>query len=1198
LAANWTEYYRLFYAGPNTDTSLYPLGDKERWQTVEVQLLELFTMFGNGAYPNSWGISPTVAAGPTIYIQPGSGHIYFKVAETTENSAIALVIPTGADIAAGVTYYIYGSETLTTHYDKSITFLAFTARQTNLRYIYLGAVTIASSPDTTSGYVVTKIEDSDRDEISILSTLTKMLNEHVHLGGTNPPKINLRTNVAGLLPGDFIESSIDAGQVTTGTFDPDRLPAISHNSLSDNGTLTHPQIDTLLASRTAVSSTLADIWGANELKMAIYMKKLFINFDEMLLNTFIYFPGVTSSEFVDEEGTTAIIDEANQQIVGILATPATSDFITWNGENEFQAEMDSYDLDIGDYPDADVNASDTLVRSENIVIRDGNVELDIPLGFRPIHARNSTVDWEVKLESEVTDAGPGGDVPVEVVATLYQFQRFRDSAGNLSPQNWGRVNNLQFGIELINPAVLEHGDVYFFLIGAALQGQDGRSVSVTSGGTTYNLSFSAGVKVLDSEEQTSEYPANMKVVNVDLLQWPTRTAVQGFGFYVSTTGGWVPGQNFQFSLHQPPYWEMDPDVEAYLFQADPYSVGSEGNITTYCYNDLYYEDNGFIILRYGQMIPVQYDFVYWDAVIPISPSYTTQPRIYVRTRTAQQEAALIYQGWDLVPETTHEVSSATNENIDIIVELNASGDGRFSPSVSSVTLYYTVSSSANSKSYSTAEQFREGLRLVNISVLEDPDRLEMTSAELVNAIYVIEGNSVNVLDEDKALIASLSMDGSTFYTSPRQCFAKVGAGFRAPRCIQVMEDGHIVVADTNNDRILDIDGDGNLYGAIQGNVYLPIDKRDFVALCGFYNDRLGKIFICFSQFINPAVVTSKFTLTTLDRTNSINFQSDEDATFTVVEDPDGMSAVLVIELSAYRKQQVSSWESEKLIIISQGGITEYTTSSGSSGSTGGMIPTGGTGTGTGTGAGAGAGTPVGTLSVSISATEDDPYLQLELVDYGLGTLTSFDPAGTTEEETETTGDETTVFDFDGDGKIGTTLMDIDENTDVVLVAIQDADVVFANVMYPIYAQMDGDNNYVIGQAYRNGVTNVGMDESVIWEIADTVVSFDSQKVGNSTLLSGGTVLCASPKMRRVLEIVPETSSIIFSHTPKFTPMFSARMADGNTIVVDADEDHDGLNSRVYEIDSSQDVVREWGLGRLNLPTGIYILETGDWLISC
>jgi len=232
------------------------------------------------------------------------------------------------------------------------------------------------------------------------------------------------------------------------------------------------------------------------------------------------------------------------------------------------------------------------------------------------------------------------------------------------------------------------------------------------------------------------------------------------------------------------------------------------------------------------------------------------------------------------------------------------------------------------------------------------------------------------------------------------------------------------------------------------------------------------------------------------------------------------------------------------------------------------------------------------------SADEDPYLQLELSDYGLGTLSSYDPSGASDDEVESTDDETTVFDFDGDGSLGTTLMDVDENTEVVVVAIDDVDIVFANIMYPTYAQMDGENNYVIGQAYRNSVINIGIDESVVWEISESIVSFDSQKVGNSTLLSGGTILCASPKMRKVLEIVPETSSIIFSHTPNFTPMFSVRTDAGNTIVVDADEDHNGLNSRIYEIDSSQDVIREWGLGKINMPTGMCVLEGGDWLISC
>ena len=222
-----------------------------------------------------------------------------------------------------------------------------------------------------------------------------------------------------------------------------------------------------------------------------------------------------------------------------------------------------------------------------------------------------------------------------------------------------------------------------------------------------------------------------------------------------------------------------------------------------------------------------------------------------------------------------------------------------------------------------------------------------------------------------------------------------------------------------------------------------------------------------------------------------------------------------------------------------------------------------------------------------------------LYDGDLGTITEFDPQTGDEPPAEAAGDETDTYDFNGDDEVdSTTLMDVNGETTLITVAVADADVVFTNLQYPVYAENAGENNYVIGQAYSIGVLNIGIDEEIIWSIDSSKVSFDAQTPGTASLLSDGTLLCACPTLGKVLQIVPSTEAIIFSHTPQHTPVFAARNADGNTIVVESDGSEAGLNSRVYEIDDYQDVIKEWGLGRLRRPTGVSVLANGNWLISC
>ena len=1195
---NYTDIYRLFVLGPNTETSRFPAGDQQRMQAIEVQIFELMSMFGNGA-TEGWEISSDVVTGttgPRIYITPGSGHVYFKYAATTGSTAIDLVVPQGVSLSTTpVTYYVYGVQTDTTHYDKSISFLPFTAPQSDVTYIYLGRLTLGMNDS--GDYVITAIDYTNRDTINIFSVLSDMIRTHVHLGGTNPPKINLRRHVAGVLPGDFIEASLDASQITKGKMSLDRLPQISHDSLSNRGTLTHPQIDTLLGLlNTGSYERLDDVQRTVLLETIIAIKKVFLNIDQTLINTFVYFPGVTDPSYVDQVRTTAVIDAEEQQIVGILAAPSTSDFVNWQGTSEFSAAY----------------AQVLVPANSGLVVVDGKLEIEIPLNFRTIHARSGSgaLDWESYVEATPEDAGPGGTVPVSVNIQLWQFQRFK-SGTTYIPQNWSTVNKLQFGFKLVDPNILEHGDIYFFLIGADHETEASKQVSYkpTGSSTTYALTFSGGVKIIGSEEQTTDRADQILPVTVDLLQWPDRRTIVGYGFYVSTATDWRPDTPFDFELHQVPYTEMSDDVSAYLMSVDPYSVGSEGNITTYCWNDLYHSDEGRIIFRFDQPIVASWDYVYWDVEVPDVDVDVQESRITVYTRVADSEVALPFQPESLVSEADHRIQSIDSNYIDVIVKFRASSDNETSPILNSLTLYYTVSSSANAKSYATVEDFEDGLRMVNISILGNPDRMELSDASLVNALLFLEGDSLMVLDEDLRIVDDLSIDGSRLYLAPRQAFAKVGAGFRGPRSLQVLSDGHLVISDTRNDRVVELDGDGNLYRAIQGNVYLPQAARDFVALTSYYNSSLGKIFVCFSQNINPDVSREKFTLTTVDRTNSIQFLTDSDAVFSTVPNPDGKSAVLVITLGATRKLQVDSWESDKVIIIAQGGVSGLAGST--SGTTGTGTILGGVTGPSGTGGTSGSGQSVlmsaalsgatgpssGTGGSSSSGATGPPAAMLEGIDSGV--FSTWEPNPGQESESAIAPDERSTFDYDSDGKVdSTTLMDVDGETALVTVTVIDGDIVFGNVQYPIHAEAAGDNNYVIGQAYSLSVLNIGMDEVVVWSFADSIVSFDSEIPGVASLLTDGTVLCASPTMKKVLQVVPSTKAIIFSHSPQQTPVYAVRLDDGNTVVVESDMNEGGLNSRVYEIDVDQDVVKEWGIGRLTRPTGVQVLTNGNWLVSC
>lgn len=1161
----YTDIYGFWTAGPGTDTSQFVTKDTERWNIADIQLFELYAIFGNGVKlgGSKWELLSQQSDTPRIYLTPGDAHIYYNYVKTTSNSAIDLVVPTGAEmIVNGVLYHLYAGQTETSHFDLSVRFYATTERQTDDKLIYLGNF-ILKQDSNTGKYYTSDWNTTERETISIFSSILDQINSHVHRGGVNPPKVNLATDVKGELRDSFI-GSIDASKII-GKLSPDRIPRLDHLELYNIGTLSHEEIDSMIAVlRTSTVNHLGDKVAANLLLTLVMLKHIFLNIDQTLLNVFLYEPGVTSYDYVDLTHTTAFIDEETHQIVGTLASPAVTDSVSWTTAEDFQNAINAANIPSGDYPDYENYAGDNLKRSGNVVVENGMVSLAVPLNFKD-NVMSQASAWKVRDFPSVTTPSPGGEVTVSGSLDVYYYQRFTTSAGAGTIQDWSNVNKLQFGIKLSDIAVLEHGIIKLFLIGADHETLASRTVSDTTGGVTSSLSFSGGVTILGPDEQTTGEENDVKVISVDLLQFPDRDRVQGFGFIVSTQLGWNLA-DFSFSLHQPAYSDVTASVEAHLRVIDPYTVGvTEPKIKIYCYNDLYHAESGFVIFRFLQPLVATWNLLNWTTIIPEVPSGNTAPRVYFKTKTAATDLQLTQIGdvYDLVSED-NVIHSDANKAIEIRVDLHASGpDGIYSPYLDTLALHYTISSATTIKTYSLAADFIKGVTQINVTIGDDPDRIEMEDTDLVGAMYFLEGDTLVVLDQDKVLIDERVIDGSNYYLTPRQAFAKLGAGFRDPKSLLVLEEGGFVIADSKNDRVVEIDSEGGFVRAVQGNIYLSEAKRDFVALTATYNQRLGKIYVFFSQDISSTLVRSKFTLSTVTGTNSFNFQKDEDAVFTLFSRPGGGSSVLVIDLSTARKTQVDSWGASKVLSIAQGGVTR--------GSTSGSTPVSQEGTGVVTG-----------TSSSL------------VVKGGTGAFSSV--SSSTDVISEDI-DETTVFDFNDDESLSDTLMGIDGETTVVRVAVEDADVVVANLRYPIYSDKV-DDNYLVAQDYKLSILNIGIDEEITWSVADGVIAFDSQKTGSVVYLADDSVLCASPKTKKVLRIDPASGAILFNHSPRFSPTFARLNASDRYVVTMEDEDNEGLNSRVYEMDANGNVVREWGLGRVKAPNGVYILEDDKWIVSC
>ena len=486
-----TNIYNFGYLEAGDQTSEFLDLDQKRFLAIENNIQHLYSIFGNGVIVEtgaistaSWEIRNSGDRNKAqIFITPGEGHVGWKYSKTSQNVTIDLPITTSA---FPIKFWIYAIANDTTPELGTVTFIPSLVEINDpINYVGIGAVTVNQTNDL--NYDLT-ISDDGRVVINLFETLASRVNAHKHVGGSkNPSPIDLSSHVQGKLSGDFI-SDLDASKITKGVLSVERLPQISHDSLSRTGTLSHNEIDSLLADlKNPTGSTLSDLFIVNLLQLAMSLKKQngLGQIDKNLVNIIMYQPGynningtlddsfvafysnfntVTSrtpipltgvvAPFVPEGISLAKIDKGTHQIVGGAPTASINDNIFWKTDVDFKREF---------------RKTETLPNNQNSrnieILGAGEpayIVLDKPVNFNVLSEPELSPD---KLASRGwtfarTTIFRGQSATPQYEIFTYDFKLFLNSNQSITPIDFNGISKVAFSYKVVDA----DRDVYAYFI--------------------------------------------------------------------------------------------------------------------------------------------------------------------------------------------------------------------------------------------------------------------------------------------------------------------------------------------------------------------------------------------------------------------------------------------------------------------------------------------------------------------------------------------------------------------------------------------------------------------------------------------------------------------------------------------------------------------------------------------------------------
>jgi len=727
--------------------------DELRFKSIENQQYGIYSLFGNGIREDtdqfgnpipSWLIENVAGSSNRVLITPGHGHVAWKYAETNTVSYVDIIPPQGN--TGNLVFYIYATATNTTPYDKSVKFIASTQVISDIvNYVGIGGVIYTISSDGSVTLTPMNTEEYGRRVISFFGVLSGLINKHKHIGGaTNPSPIDLSKHVQGKLDGDYI-SDLDASKINNGVLPPERLPKIDHNTLLRRGTLTHDQIDSLIAMLSYHSDKrMSDIEITNLLQLGLGLKRVFgrnSHIHKNLINTIFYIPGITLDKFASWYNTDEIqpkypldhyglyapfvpsavpladIDTINKRIVGINTNDVSNDFIIWDTDIDFTiasrlvAPLHAQIVGIGS------SAYITIQQPVNYI---GICTTDFDDKWKRGYVFD---DYSVFLNApqSITAKDTFYDDYSVARYVYYEFPGVIDIRGR---------DMFGIGFGVTNNSV--PGAINFFFI---VNNGGTQHTFVQKNGTLHTIQTSKDFEIYSSDDSNrNDYFVYQNIDSFGLTE-DQKAHIVGVGISYSVDNGWnrLP---VSFSLYSPTAGDI---INSDIYNPNRLIMGndiiddpgrSSDTSAIFAWNqNMYYSEADFTF---------RFDSGYKSTIYSDVSCVFEQPantELIIRTRTSDTLDELQATNFYVVSNSSIDPASKSGRYIDINIQFFSSNNRLLSPSLDKVTLsFYGPGSAQVPKMWDNASIWQSG-RFINVCIDGDilNHRLQPVSVASTNS---------------------------------------------------------------------------------------------------------------------------------------------------------------------------------------------------------------------------------------------------------------------------------------------------------------------------------------------------------------------------------------------------------------------------------------------------------------------------------